>query len=212
MISRRDFLRGSTALALTPMVDRILNHHEHFEEPLLVGPKVTKRVFYMHQDCDNGHRIVTDALPFPRRILTLGAVEREFGKGAYRKMSQRDHWRLIDQGRFGSEDTMQPAFPDVRFDCWCANYSPEAEAYTLLEDIGLGPDKYHGKGCGLTFFDSGECGLNPAVFCNDTRAVSLLQAELVRRNIPIEIRMEERQFENITIEEILKNGGNVLGL
>jgi hypothetical protein len=82
----------------------------------------------------------------------------------------------------------------------------------LLEDIGLGPDKYHSKGCGLTFFDSGECGANPAVFCNDTRAVSLLQAELVRLNIPIEIRMEERQFEKIAKNDIFINGGNVHGV
>ena len=63
MISRRDFLRGSTALVLTPLVERILNHHEHFEEPILVKPKATKRVFYMHKDYGDSFRIVTDALP-----------------------------------------------------------------------------------------------------------------------------------------------------
>jgi hypothetical protein len=75
MLSRRDFLQGASALALTPQVERILEHHLRHEAPLLVPPPTTKRVFYMHRDPNQpGFRIVTDALPFPRRLKS-GAAE-----------------------------------------------------------------------------------------------------------------------------------------
>jgi hypothetical protein len=213
MISRRDFLRGSTALAVTPLVESILNHHEHFEEPLLVKPNVTKRVFYMHEDhSHDGFRIVTDALPFPRRLVKFNAIENEFGEGAFRSITQRDHWRLIDEGRFSRDETFQPAPGDGFFFAWSANYSPSSEAYNLLEDVGLGPDQDFGSVCGLEFFDTDELDAKPAVLCVSTKAISLLQAELVRRKAPIEVRFEERGFENFDRHSYLRNGGNSRGI
>ena len=213
MVSRRDFLRGSTALALTPLVERILTHHEHFEEPLLIRPRTSKRVFYLHEDHTvGGFRIVTDALNFPRRLVNFDAIEREFGKGAFRTMCQRDHWRLIDQGRFSREETFQPALGDGFFGAWAVNYSPHSEAFNLLEDVGLGPDQDFGSGCGLEFFDTDKFYTNPAVFCESTKAISLLQAELFRREAPIEVRFEERKFAALEWADFLSNGGNIQGV
>lgn len=212
MIFRRDFLKGSTALALTPLVERILNHHEHFEEPLLVKPEVAQRVFYLHAEYEHGFRIVTDALPFPRRLIKIEAIEREFGRGSFRKLTQRDHWHLIDEGRFSREETFQPATCDGFFNSWSANYSPECEAYNLLEDVGLGPDQDGGSACGLTFFDIDELFAGPSVFCEDTRAISLLQAEFIRRSAPIEVRFQEREFEEVNWKDLFRNGGNVRGI
>ncbi|MCK0103647.1 twin-arginine translocation signal domain-containing protein [Pseudohalocynthiibacter sp. F2068] len=209
MISRRDFLRGSTALAVTPLVESILNHHEHFEEPLLIRPRTSTRVFYLYEDHTvGGFRIVTDALPFPRRLVNFDAIEREFGEGAFRTLCQRDHWRLIDQGRFSREETFQPAIGDGFFNAWAANYDPHSEAYNLLEDVGLGPDQDFGSGCGLVFFDTDEFHTNPGVCCVSTKAISLLQAELSQRNASIEVRFEQRTFDRICWKELLRNGGN----
>jgi hypothetical protein len=35
MLSRRDFLQGASALAMTPQVERVLEHHLRHEAPLL---------------------------------------------------------------------------------------------------------------------------------------------------------------------------------
>jgi hypothetical protein len=146
MLSRRDFLRGASALALTPQVERILEHHLRHEAPLLMPPPTAKRVFYMHRDPDQpGFRIVTDALPFPRRLVKFDVIEEAFGEGSFRKLTQRDHWRLIDEGRFSRDDTFQPSVGDGYYPVWAANYSPDSEAVGLLEALGLGPDGQRSK-------------------------------------------------------------------
>jgi hypothetical protein len=127
MLSRRDFLRGASALALTPQVERILEHHLRHEAPLLVPPPTAKRVFYMHRDPDHpSFRIVTDVLPFPRRLVKFDVIEEAFGEGSFRKLTQRDHWRLIDEGRFSRDDTFQPSVGDGYYPVWAANYSRTA--------------------------------------------------------------------------------------
>lgn len=211
MLSRRDFLLGTAALTLTPLMERILDHHEHLEEPLLVRPSApAPRILYMH--CDNaglGFQIVTDALPYPRRLISFDVVEEAFGPGSFRQMTQRDHWRLLDQGFFTRDQTFQPAFGDGHYSAWAANYAPHSEALGLLEGLGLGPEPSDEGLCGLTFLNCGNdaSGL-PAVYCDTTRAISLLQAELLQRGAPIEIRFEERELPDVSLDDVLRNGGN----
>lgn len=214
MLSRRDFLGGTAALALTPLMERILDHHERREEPLLVRPSTPlQRVLYMHRDhAGFGYQIVTDALPYPRRLVSFDAIERAFGPGSFRRMTQRDHWRLIDRGLFTRDQTFQPAFGDGHYAAWAANYAPHSEAVGLLESLGLGPEPADNGLCGLTFVNCGDDaeGL-PAVYCDTTRAISLLQAELLQRGAPIEIRFEERGFPDVSLDDVLRNGGNGFG-
>lgn len=218
MLSRRNFLGGASALALTPLVERILNHHEHLEEPLLMKPPAPRRVFYMHRNRYTGHdfQIVTDALSFPRRLVEHSVIEETFGPGSFRRMTQRDHWRLIDEGRFSRDQTIQPSVGDGFYGAWAANYSPHSEAVGLLEEIGLGPTPTIGNDCGLTFENCGDDdGRFPAVYCDTTKAISLLQAELLQRGAAIEVRFEERIFPEVTDDtwrDFLRNGGNVAGL
>jgi hypothetical protein len=211
MLSRRDFLGGASALALTPLIERILDHHEHLEEPLLFRPPEPKRVFYMHRDLYTGHgfRIVTDALPFPRRLVEHSVIEHSFGPGSFKRLTQRDHWRLIDEGRFSRDQTIQPCVGDGFYGAWAANYAPESEAVRLLEDVGLGPEPLDGDICGLSFVNcSDDAEGAPEVYCDTTRAISLLQAELLQRGAPIEVRFKERDFPEVNWQDFLRNGGN----
>lgn len=215
MLSRRDFLGGASALALTPLIERILEHHEHFEEPLLMQPPAPRRVFYLHHTPHTGHgfQIVTDALPFPRRLVEHSVIEETFGPGSFRRMTQRDHWRLIDEGRFSRDQTIQPSVGDGFYGTWAANYAPHSEAVGLLEDFGLGPTPSLGGDCGLSFENcADDDGRLPAVYCDTTKAISLLQVELLQRGAPIEVRFEERSFPDVALSDVLRNGGNIAGL
>ncbi len=214
MLSRRDFLRGASALALTPQVERILEHHLRHEAPLLTPPPKAHRVFYMHRDPDHpGFRIMTDALPFPRRLVKFDVIEEAFGEGSFRKLTQREHWRLIDQGRFSREDTFQPGVGDGYYPVWAANYSPDSEAVGLLEALGLGPEDAGPAGSGLAFENCEEdFGGLPAVYCETPEAVSLLQVALNEKHAGIEVRFEERTFPKVSWEQLLRTGGNLAGL
>ena len=211
MLSRRDFLGGASALALTPLVERIIDHHEHLEEPHLIRPSEPRRVFYMHRDLytGRGFRIVTDALPFPRRLVEHSGIERAFGPGSFKRLTQRDHWRLIDEGRFSRDQTIQPCVGDGFYGAWAANYAPDSEAVGLLEGLGLGPAPSNGVDCGLIFENcTDNDGGIPAVYCDTTQAISLLQVELVQRGAPIEVRFEARDFPEVSCQDVLRNGGN----
>lgn len=214
MLSRREFLAGSSALALTPLVERILEHHVHSEEPLLVSPPRVKRVFYIDRGPDHpGYQVVTDALDFPRRLVTFEAIERDFGRGSFRKLTQRDHWRLIDEGRFSKEETFQPCFGDGFYTAWAANHSPSSEAVQLLGDVGLGPDHAEDGMCGLAFLNcDDEDGRLPSVYCETPEAISLLQAALIEKKAHIEVRFEARSFTHVPWQDFLRNGGNVEGV
>jgi TAT (twin-arginine translocation) pathway signal sequence len=113
MLSRRNFLQGSMVVAATPLHANILQHWEAHHEPLMLRTGPPKCVFYLHEDADFGcYRIVTDALPFPRRLIKPEALARVFPRMEFRALLQRDHWRMIDEGHFGTGDLFQPCLGD----------------------------------------------------------------------------------------------------
>ena len=213
MISRRNFLSGAGALAFTPLVRQVVGHYERFEQPLLIKPNNPKRVFYMHKAGTRGYRIVTDALNFPRKLVRPEVLGRQNGELVYNKMSQRDHWKLIDEGVFSGDDLFQPAFMNNAFDAWSDHYTPEVEAHWLLQDYGLGPEACEEADIGLQFAEVDGEFSKPTVICSDDLAASLLQAELTTRGHSIEIRMEERPKDvEIPRKEYLMNAGNRQGV
>ncbi|MGM9403684.1 hypothetical protein ACS0VU_15105 [Aliiroseovarius sp. KMU-71] len=119
---------------------------------------------------------------------------------------------MIDEERFCYSETFQPSFGDGFYGVWAANYAPEHEAYSLLEEVGLGPDEDGFADCGLIFTNNSAGESFPGVFCSDTRSISLLQAELTARRAAIEIRFEERSFPIDNAREILRDGGNYTGM
>lgn len=149
------------------------------------------------------------AVGYPRRLIKYNVVEQTLGSGSFRHLTQPDHWRLIDEGRFTRDQTFQPCPLDGFFTIWAANYSPRSEAVGLLEQLGIGPEPSDEDLCGLNFVNcAADDDGNPAVYCDTTRAISLLQAELLQRGAPIEVRFEERGYPEVSLDDLLRTGGN----
>ncbi|NKX44860.1 hypothetical protein [Roseicyclus persicicus] len=214
MLSRRDFLAGTSAVALAPHVERILEHHLRSDAPLLSAPARPERILYIDRDPgQHGFQIVTDALPFPRRLVKYDVIENAFGEGGFRRLTQRDHWRLIDEGRFRREDTFQPCFGDGFYAAWLANHSPAGEAAGLLLDLGLGPETDAPGDHGLRFEGcDDDDGRNPAVCCESPASISLLRAVLDMKACMIEVRFQQRPSHAVTWDDLFRNGGNVSGI
>jgi len=193
MITRRNFLTGAGALAITPALERIASHYARTHEPLMLRPETIERVFYIHPE-PLGLRLITDAVEFPRAVVHASAIEEKLGEGTFNHLTQRDHWQLIEDGYFGGDDIYVPAPATAALDVWDANYSPHAEAFHLLHDYGLGPDGTRDMSSGLTFYecpaDKPDIGIG--VFADDWLAVSLLQAKFVELGISIQILRQER--------------------
>ena len=193
MITRRTFLAGAGALTLTPLLARVAASHAETGTPLFLKPPKIERRFYLHPE-KKGLRLVTDAVEFPLPILKFDAFEAKMGDGSYRTHTQREHWRLIEEGRFEDEDLIIPWVAMGQWDIWHANYAPWSEALGFLEDHGLGIDENGASGAGLSFYEwDDDPDVNgPAVLLDDLFAASLLQASFIERGIPVEILRQER--------------------
>ena len=193
MITRRHFLTGTAALAITPLLERVTSHYWQSDQPLFMKPPKVERRFYLHPE-KKGFRLVTDAVEFPLPIVKIDAFEERLGEGSYRQHSQRDHWRLIEEGLFKDEDLLIPSVGSGLLSTWEANYAPASEAFGLLEDYGLGPDCLGASGTGLSFYEWGDDPevYGPAVLVDDLFAASLLQANFIEKGIPAEILRQER--------------------
>lgn len=193
MITRRNFLFGSGALTLSPVVSRVADYYAQTAEPLMLRPERVERVFYIHPE-PQGLRLVTDAVEFPRPVVHASALEEKFGEGSFNRFTQRDHWRLIEEGYFSEAETYIPNVATSALDIWLANYSPHAEAFHLLHDYGLGTEGTHAAGSGLTFDEYSEEAphVGFGVFADDWLAVSLLQAKFMDFGIPVRILRQER--------------------
>ena len=137
---------------------------------------------------------VTDAIEFPLPIVKFDVFEERLGEGSYRQHSQRDHWRLIEEGLFEDEDLVIPSVGSGLLSAWEANYAPPSEAFGFLEDYGLGPDCVGASGTGLSFYEYGDHPeiYGPAVLVDDLFAASLLQESFIEKGIPVEILRQER--------------------
>lgn len=193
MITRRRFLQATAALAMTPVFEKVARHYATTGEPLFLKPPKAERRFFLHPE-KKGIRLVTDAPDVPLPIVRREAFERELGPGSYRTHTQRDHWRLIEEGRFDHVDLIVPQISMGEFDVWQATYAPWSEALTCLEDEGIGPGDISLSGAGVRFYEYGSDPdvYGPAVLVDDLFSASLLQAIFVERRVPVEIRQQER--------------------
>jgi hypothetical protein len=63
-------------------------------------------------------------------------IERVFGEGAYNRLSQRDHWEMIEAVWFEGDDLHMPVpLEDPTYDVWKGYYHPVTEAHDLLRDL-----------------------------------------------------------------------------
>jgi hypothetical protein len=193
MITRRTFLAGAAAMTTAPLVERVAKHFSQTGEVKFVRPPKVERRFYLHPE-EKGLRLVTDAVEFPLPIVKFDAFEQKLGPGSYRKHTQRDHWRMIEEGQFEENDLITPGVGMGQFSAWQGNFAPTSEAVSFLEEHGLGPDGDAGPGPGISFYEWGDDPevFGPAALIDDLFSASLLQASFVERGIPVEILRQER--------------------
>jgi hypothetical protein len=108
-------------------------------EPLRAKPRHRRIFARRHQK--EGWLLYSDAPNKPRKVIRADVIERVFGEGAYNRLSQRDHWEMIEAGWFEGDDLHMPALlADDTYHVWRGYYYPVTEAHDLLEDAFS--DKY----------------------------------------------------------------------
>lgn len=108
-------------------------------EPLRAKPR--HRRIFARRHHKEGWLFYSDAPDKPRKVIRADVIEQVFGEGAYNRLSQRDHWEMIEAGWFEGDDLHMPALmADDTYLVWRAFYSPMSEACGLLADAFA--DKY----------------------------------------------------------------------
>jgi hypothetical protein len=199
MISRRSFLLGLGGLVTTAFAARAKAHALAEGEPLLLDPGRVEKTLHLFGLPDFAEGELTN-----RWQVSLGPWQQDPPPAP----TWREYLRLQGHRLDTPEDLTQacrqaflaPAdldefLPEQSWwSCWEVSESPQAKAYTLLKGIGLDcaldlPGKKAGR---ITFV---ECGYHPGsserfVELHDDLSVSLLQARLIERNLPIRLVLE----------------------
>ena len=129
MITRRVFVMTST-LACAPFVQSA----EAASRPRTPLRAALRRRRLQARPARDGKLLLfSDGPSRPQNLITADALERSFGKGVERSLTQPDHWRMIEAGWFAGDDVYEPSeFGDPAYQAWHACHKPEVEAHDLL--------------------------------------------------------------------------------
>ncbi len=196
MISRRSFLLGIGSLVTTSFVARARAHVREIRSPLLLQPKRAEETLYLYEGFDQ-----SDGPWVTKYRVSLGPDQwrapppptwREHLKSrGYRLETREDHDRICEEQSLTPEELDQPIDGYSWEDYWEHYESPQAKAHQLLKDLDLDCDpKAPGSKAGAILFT--EWGGHPGsserwVDLKDDLSVSILQARLIERDLPIEL-------------------------
>ena len=196
MISRRSFLIGLTGLVTSSFVAQAKTHLIKTGRPMLLQPRKAEETLYLYEGlCSEQNKW----------LVCLGRYEQEEPPPpAWREYLQMWGYRLDtaeEIARICSENNLALAELEDELDeygwadAWECLESPQAKAYTLLKELNLGCSlDAQGKKAGRIEFIEG--GWHPGsserwVELRNDLTVSLLQAEIVERKLPIKIVVDE---------------------
>jgi hypothetical protein len=199
MISRRSFLLGLGSLATTAFAARARAHALAEGVPLMLDPGRAEKTLHLFGVPDFAEGELTN-----RWQVSLGPWQQDPPPAP----TWREYLRLQGYCLDTPEDLIQacrqaflaPAdldefLPEQSWwNCWEVSESPQAKAYTLLMDLGLDCDlNWPGEKAGRIDFI--EWGHHPGsserlVELRGDLSVSLLQACLIERNLPIRLVLE----------------------
>jgi hypothetical protein len=133
MLNRRCFLAASVMAAVAPT----LPVQAFAATPLRATPK-HRRLFPKREE--GGSWLFHSDGPYePRKVIRPDIIERVFGEGAFNRLSQRDHWAMIEAGWFSGSDLHLPVpLGDPTYDVWKGYYHPVTEAHDLLRHLFAG--------------------------------------------------------------------------
>jgi hypothetical protein len=194
MTSRRSFLLGIGALVSASFVTRVKAHVLESARPLLLEPKRAEETLYLydHSGWDDDWKwrvsLGPDDLHEPPPPPTWREHLRPLG---YTFDTQQDYDRAL------REMSLEPEDVDKHLDgygwasYWEHNETPQAKAAILLKELKL-DCALHARGdkAGLIYFT--EWGGHPGscerwVDLKDDLTVSILQARLIERDLPIKL-------------------------
>ena len=170
MISRRSFLLGIGSLVTTSFVARARGHARESGSPLLLQPKRVEETLYLYEGFDQ-----SDGPWATKYRVSLGPDEWP----APPPPTWREHLKSLGYSF------------ETREDYWEHYESPQAKAHQLLKDLDLDCDpKAPGSKAGAILFT--EWGGHPGsserwVDLKDDLSVSILQARLIERELPIKL-------------------------
>ena len=95
MLNRRRFM----AVPVLAAVAATLPVQTFAATPLRATPK-HRRIFPKREE-DGSWLLHSDAPYEPRKVIRPDVIERVFGDGAFNRLSQRDHWAMIEAGDLG---------------------------------------------------------------------------------------------------------------
>jgi hypothetical protein len=199
MISRRSFLLGLGSLVTTAFAARAQAHALAEGEPLLLDPGRAEKTLHLFGMPDWG-----EGDEMNKWQVSLGPWQqdppptptwREYLRLQGHRLDTPEELAAACRQAFVSPADLAELLPDQSWwSAWEYDESPQAKAYTLLKELGLDcalnqPGKKAGR---ITFVED---GYHPGsserlVELHDDLSVSLLQARLIERNLPIRLVLE----------------------
>ncbi|MGF9765031.1 hypothetical protein AAII07_59290 [Microvirga sp. 0TCS3.31] len=201
MVSRRTFLLGLGSLVTSAFAARAKAHALTEGVPLLLDPGRAEKTLHLF-----GMPDWAESDPFNNKWqVSLGPWQQDppptptwrayLHLQGHRLDTPEDLAEACQKAFLPPED-LDKLMPDQSWwSAWEYDESPQAKAYTLLKDLGLDcalnrPGRKAGR---ITFI---EWGYHPGsserlVELHDDLSVSLLQARLIERNLPIRLIFEQ---------------------
>jgi hypothetical protein len=199
MISRRSFLLGLGSLVTTAFAARAKAHALAEGVPLLLDPGRAEKTLHLFGTPDWADGELTN-----RWQVSLGPWQQDPPPTPTWREYLRLQGHRLDTPEELAQACRQTSLPPADLDqllpdqswwsVWEYDESPQAKAHVLLKDLGLDCALNHPgkKAGGITFV---EWGYHPGsserlVELRDDLSVSLLQARLIERKLPIRLVLE----------------------
>jgi len=201
MISRRSFLLGLGSLVTASFAARAKAHALAEGTPLLLDPgpaaEQTLHLFATPDDIDGepiNKWLVSLGRPWQQDLPPTPTWREHLRQLGYHFATPEDLARLCREQGLPPEDLDELLPQESWWSTWEWSESPQAKAYTLLKDLGLDCAlNQPGRKAGQIHFVEG--GYHPGsserfVEVWGDLSVSLLQARLIERNLPIKLVLE----------------------
>ncbi|GEO18415.1 hypothetical protein [Microvirga aerophila] len=199
MISRRSFLLGLGSLVTASFAARAQAYALAEGAPLLLDPGPVERTLNLYEGLEPGEDDWTN-----KWRISLGPWQQDppdpptwrehLRQQGYHFDSPDDLDRIWRERWVAPEELDAPLPEQLWWSIWEHDESPQAKAFTLLKELGLdcGLNQAGEKAGRINFV---EWGYHPGsserfVELRDDLSVSLLQARLMERNLPIRLVLE----------------------
>jgi hypothetical protein len=196
MISRRSFLLGLTGLVTSAFVTQAKTHIIKTGRPMLLQPRRAEETLYLYEGlCGERNKWLVCLGPYEHKEPPPPTWGEYLHSQGYRLDTKEDIAQVCDENYLTPDDLENEIDAYTWADAWACSESSQAKAYALLKElkIGCGLSK-RGDKEGLIEFIEG--GVDPGsserwVELRNDLTVSVLQAHLIERDLPLKITIDD---------------------